>query len=364
MNFELGKKIKSLLDSQKEKLIDGMLKNGIDKKIAKEIWELFPPFSRYGFNRSHGACYAMIGYQTAYLKAHYPIEFTTSLLNADSGNIERISFLVSESKKSKIEVLPPDINKSFDNFIPEGKKIRFGLLAIKNVGANIVEAIITERHRRGPFEDFTNFITRVQHKDLNKKSLESMIKTGVFDSFGIDRNTILLNIEKILSFSQNLRKSQSTNQDGLFGANYHNGSLNFEDVQPATNKEKLSWEKELLGLYISDHPLNAHLKRIQSNKVKPIKELLETNNIESNPRNRFRIAGVISKTQKILTKLGQPMLFATIEDFNDSLETIVFADALAKNPAIWQENNVLIVQGRLSWRNNEPKLICEHAVEL
>ncbi len=360
----IGKKIKSLLDSQKEKLIDGMLKNGIDKKIAKEIWELFPPFSRYGFNRSHGACYAMIGYQTAYLKAHYPIEFTTSLLNADSGNIERISFLVSESKKSKIEVLPPDINKSFDNFIPEGKKIRFGLLAIKNVGANIVEAIITERHRRGPFEDFTNFITRVQHKDLNKKSLESMIKTGVFDSFGIDRNTLLLNIEKILSFSQNLRKSQSTNQDGLFGANYHNGSLNFEDVQPATNKEKLSWEKELLGLYISDHPLNAHLKRIQSNKVKPIKELLETNNIESNPRNRFRIAGVISKTQKILTKLGQPMLFATIEDFNDSLETIVFADALAKNPAIWQENNVLIVQGRLSWRNNEPKLICEHAVEL
>ncbi|MEE8131850.1 MAG: OB-fold nucleic acid binding domain-containing protein, partial [Candidatus Paceibacterota bacterium] len=218
--------------------------------------------------------------------------------------------------------------------------------------------------RGGPFEDFSNFLTRVQHKDLNKKSLESMIKAGVFDSFGIDRNALLLNIEEILSFSQNLRKSQSTNQGGLFGADFHNGSLKLKDVTEATDKEKLSWEKELLGLYISDHPLNEHLKRIKSNKVKPIKELLETNSKEGGARNRFRIAGVISKTQRIITKSGQPMLFATIEDFNDSLETIVFADALAKNPAIWRDNNALIIQGRLSWRNNEPKLICEHAVEL
>ncbi len=360
----IGKKVKSLLNTQKEKLINGMLKNSIDEKTAKAIWELYPPFAHYGFNRAHAASYAMIGYQTAYLKAHYLIEFTISLLNADSGDVERIAFLISESKKSKIEILPPDINKSFNNFIQEGKKIRFGLLVIKNIGANIVDAIIAERQRGGPFENFNNFLARVQHKDLNKKSLESLIKTGVFDLFETDRNILLSNIEEILSFSQVLRKSQNSNQTGLFGANFHNTSLKLKDAPKANNKEKLLWEKELLGLYISNHPLDGHLKRIQLNKVRPIKELLEINYKENNSRNRFRIAGVISKIQRIITKSGQPMLFATIEDFNDKLETIVFADALAKNPSTWQENNALIIQGRLSWRDNEPKLICEHAVEL
>ncbi|MEK7555338.1 MAG: DNA polymerase III subunit alpha [Patescibacteria group bacterium] len=360
----IGKKIKSLLDSQKEKLIDGMLKNGFDKITAEKVWELFPPFARYGFNRSHGACYALIGYQTAYLKAHYPIEFATSLLNSDSGDIERMSFLISEMKKSKIDVLPPDINRSFADFTPEGKKIRFGLLAIKNVGVAIVDAIIQERQRGGPFEEILNFINRIKHKDLNKKSLESLTKAGVFDSFGIDRNSLLASIEEILSFIQNMKKSQMSLQSGLFGANFSNGSLKLKDAPLATNKEKLLWEKELLGLYLSDHPLNEHLKRIQRNKVRPIKEILEENSDGKKSNNRFRIAGVISKTQRIITKSGQPMLFATLEDFNDSLETIVFADALAKNPAIWRENNSLIVQGRLSWRDNEPKFICEHAVEL
>src|SRR5262249_40138543 len=152
-------------------------KNGIPAAIAREIWELFPPFARYGFNKSHAACYAMIGYQTAYLKAHYPEEFTAATLNSEMNDIERISVLIQEAKQAGIEILTPDVNRSYINFTPEGEKIRFGLLAIKNVGSEIAKAIIEERSRGGEFANFEQFLTRIQHKDLNKKSLESMAKS-------------------------------------------------------------------------------------------------------------------------------------------------------------------------------------------
>lgn len=361
----IGKKIKVLLDAQKEKLTKGMIDNGIDEETAKKIWELFPPFARYGFNRSHAACYALIGYWTAYLKSHWPIEFMTALLNADSGDIERISFLVGETIKDGINILPPDVNKSFDNFIPEDKNIRFGLLAIKNVGVNIVEAIIEERQRGGPFQNFIDFLTRVRHKDLNKKSLESLIKVGVFDSLNTDRLNLLSNIEEILAFSQNLKKSMKSSQNTLFGTDYHSNNPIFQKKEsntPISEKEKFSWEKELLGLYLSGHPLNQYEEKLKKNRVKTIKELLaEKRGINGN---NCRISGVIIKVQRIISKLGQPILFAKIEDLNDSVEIVVFSDTLAKNPAVWRENNVVMIDGRLSWRNNEPKFICQQAVEL
>lgn len=355
----IGKKIKKLLDSQKEKLINGMIKNGIAQKTAEVIWELFPPFAKYGFNRSHAACYALIGYQTAYLKVHYPIEFVTSLFNAEKGDVERIAFLIEEAKKLNIKVLPPDINKSFVNFVPEDNNIRFGLLAIKNVGAAIVEAIINERLKAGPFNDFADFLNRVLHKDLNKKSTESMIKAGVFDSFNAERGMLLANIENILAFSQSVKKSRSSSQDSLFGSDFVNGHLKLNPSSPVSNKEKLLWEKELVGLYISDHPLNQYLETLKSKKVSPIEKVKN-----EKTEGLYRIAGVITKIQKVLTKKGQLMIFAKIEDLNDNIEVIVFHDCLAKNPNLWQENNVIIAAGRLSLRNGEPKLICQDAAEL
>ncbi len=355
----IGKKIKSLLDTQKEKLINGMIKNGIEQKIANAVWELFPPFAKYGFNKSHAACYALIAYQTAYLKSHYPIEFTTALFNADSGDIERISFLVEEAKKNNISVFPPDINKSFVNFVPEQNNIRFGLLAVKNVGANIVENIIDERLKNGDFKDFTDFLNRTVHKDLNKKSLESLIKSGVFDGFNIERGLLLANIENVLSFSQNIKKSRISSQNNLFGSDFANGTLKLAPAPPATNKEKLLWEKELVGLYISDHPLKAYLNKLKEMKAIPIKELKNKKTIGG----ACRVAGVIAKIRKILTKNGEPMLFAKIEDTDDSLEIVVFPEVLAKNPSLWQENNIIIIEGRLSRKDTEPKLICQGAIE-
>ena len=368
----IGKKIKALLDSQKEKLLEGMRKNGIDEKTANVIWELFPPFARYGFNRSHAVCYAMIGYQTAYLKAHYPIEFTTSLFNADSGDIERISFLIEESKKLGVLTLPPDINKSFVNFVAEDNNIRFGLLAVKNVGAAIVEAIINERLKGGPFQDFSDFLNRVNHKDLNKKSLESLAKAGIFDSLDVERGIILANIENILSFSQNIKKSRLSNQNNLFGSDFTKNSLKLNSAPPASNREKLVWEKELVGLYISTHPLKEYVDRLRISKVKPIKEiknmadkkLFGLMGAKKEVGGTYRIAGVITKIQKIVTKNGQPMIFMRVEDLNDAMEVIVFTNTLSKNPALWQENKVLIIEGRLSWKDDDPKLICQSAIEL
>ncbi len=364
----IGKKIKFLLDIQKEKLIEGMKKNGIDQKIAEAIWELFPPFAKYGFNRSHAACYALIGYQTAYLKANYPIEFTTSLFNADSGDVDRIAFLINEAKKMNIDVMAPDINKSFSEFVSEGKSgIRFGLLSIKNVGANIVEAIIQERFKGGPFQNFTDFVSRVLHKDLNKKSLESLIKAGAFDSLKTERGQLLANINDILSFSQNAKKANSSAQDSLFGSNYApTGELQLKTATAASMKEKLQWEKELVGLYISEHPLHRHAQKLMTNKVKPIKEIkaLKTPTNNGNGNSFYRIAGVLNGIKKITTKNGQPMLFAKVADLNDNMEVVVFSDTLSKNPALWQENNVLIIEGRLSYKDNEPKLVVQSAVEL
>ncbi len=362
----IGKKIKVLLNAQKEKLIKGMMENGIEEGVAKQIWELFPPFARYGFNRSHAACYALIAYRTAYLKSHYPIEFMTALLNADSGDVERIAFLVGEANKNNIEVLPPDINRSFASFVSEEKNIRFGLQAIKNVGANIVEAIINERQTGGPFRDFGDFLRRVQHKDLNKKSLESLIKVGAFDSFDAERGYLFGNIENILSFCQNLKKTQSSSQTGLFGADFHTPAFldkkTEEGVSGVSLKEKLGWEKELLGLYISSHPLEEYSEKLKKYKIKPIKEILaEKKGINGNG---CQVAGVISKVERIISKLGQPILFVKMEDLTGPLEIVVFSDTLKKNPTVWQENNVIVASGRLSWRNNEPKFICQQAMEV
>ncbi len=358
----IGKKIKSLLDEQGAKLVKGMLKNGIPEKTAKAIWELFPPFARYGFNRSHAACYALIGYQTAYLKAHYPEEFTAALLNAEVSDIERISFFIQEAKQSGIDILPPDINKSFMSFTPEGEKIRFGLEAVKNVGSEITRAIIEERTRRGPFKNFEDVLMRIQHKDLNKKSLESLVKAGAFDSLGIERNQALANMDDILRFANAARKMGNQNSGGsLFGDTIGTAALKLKPAPPATNAERLAWEKELIGFYLSEHPLTAHAEKLKAAGVKPIAELIAI----KNERLIVRTAGVITKLRKIITKNGQPMIFATIEDASQKpLEVVVFNSVLEKTAPAWVMNAAIIVQGRISPRDGEAKLICDNAKRL
>ncbi|KKU99344.1 MAG: DNA polymerase III, alpha subunit, DNA polymerase III subunit alpha, partial [Candidatus Jorgensenbacteria bacterium GW2011_GWC1_48_8] len=346
----IGKKIKKLLDEQKEKLLNGLVANGIDKKTANQIWELFPPFARYGFNKSHGAAYALISYRTAYLKANFPVEFMTSLLNISGSDVERVNFLINEAKRLKIKVLPPDVNLSLQDFTVDQGNIRFGLLAIKNLGVNIVEVVIDERSRGGPFQNFSEFLNRIQHRDLNKKSLESLIKCGAFDSLGVDRARALANI--------------SANQNSLFGgAGLELAAMKFVNGgEPTDKKMMLIWEKELLGLYITDHPFNAYASKIKKQTV-PIKKIAGAtpNNAGSG---QLLLAGVITAVQKILTKRGDPMLFVSLEDATGSTEVLVFSDVLNKNPNVWQENKAVMIDGRLSFKGNEPKVIVNAVKEL
>lgn len=355
----IGKKIKELLDEQETKLVDGMVKNGIPPKTARAIWELFPPFAKYGFNRSHAACYAMISYQTAYLKAHYPVEFTASLLNISGTDIDRINFLVGEARHLNIKVLPPDVNQSMQDFAVDGPNIRFGLMAIKNVGANIVMHIIEERNHNGPFASFTEFLNRIHHRDLNKKSIENLAKAGAFDSLGVGRNDILANIEDILAFNQDAKRATAANQVSLFGADAQVSRLKLKPAPPLDKSTILAWEKELLGLYITDHPFAPFVPLLKG-KVPTLKEVLAIEQKgERGPR--MWVAGIVSTLEKFTTKTGQPMLFVTIEDMTEKLELLVFSDTIKKKPEIWTEGTPILVGGRVSWKNDATKFLADEA---
>lgn len=356
----IGKKIIELLHAQEEKFVQGAVKNGIDKKIGQELWQWILPFAAYGFNKSHSAAYATIAYQTAYLKAHYPVEFMASVLTSEKADIERIAFLIDECKKMNVEVLPPNINESLKNFtvVPDENKIRFGLLAIKNVGTNIVDAIVEEKKTNGQFQSIGDFVRRVQSKDLNKKSMEALIKAGAFDAFE-ERNKLLQNLEKLLEIAKESQKSKANGQIGLFQtAKMSNNDIKLVDTRPADILERLTWEKELLGLYVSSHPLNGFKKLFES-KTTPISKI-----DAAFVNKKVIIGGLISSVKKIITKNGKPMLFIKLEDLTAKTEIVVFPNLLERNPIALQENKIVFITGRVDDRNGEIKIVADDVQEI
>ncbi|MBT3690080.1 DNA polymerase III subunit alpha [bacterium] len=360
----VGKKIKKLLDEQEGKMIEGMINNGVNKNTAQQIWEYILPFARYGFNRAHAASYAMISYQTAYLKANYPTQFMAAILTSDLGNTDRIALEIAEAEKMGIEVMPPDINESFTIFsmvvseeTKDKPRIRFGLGAIKNVGAHITKIIIHERKENGPFKDLTDFLTRVQDKDLNKKSLESLIKSGSLDEFG-ERNELLLNSDKLLKFSK--RQDTSNGQSDLFSSSGidTNFTLKLDSVEEATKQQRLTWEKELLGIYLSEHPLD-EVKHLLPQDITFISKLNElSNNFE------VKVAGVIQKIKKVITRKGDPMMFVTLEDATGTVEVLIFPKILEKTRNLWQEDKLVMLTGKISEKDSEPKILCDSVSDL
>ncbi len=356
----VGKKIKELLFAQEEKMVQGMIKNGIDKNIAKHIWEWMLPFASYGFNRSHSAAYATISYQTAWLKANYPVEFMAAVLTSEKADLERIAVLIEECKKMGIEVLPPDVNESFMNFsvVPQKNQIRFGLLAIKNVGINAVEAILEERKAQGHFQSIQDFVSRVATRNLNKKSMESLIRAGVFDSLE-ERNKLLNSLEKLLEHSRETQKNKGNGQKGLFdGPGGFTATLTLAQTAPASPRDKLTWEKELLGLYISGHPLKA-FRSVLKSRCLPIADIPQLT-----VGKLVKVGGVVSSIKKIITKTGRPMMFLQLEDETQRIEVVVFPSAIARNPAIFQENKIVFVSGRIDARDGTPKIICNEIEEI
>jgi len=374
----IGKKIESLLMEQKEKFINGIVNNKIDEEIGKEIWNWIEPFARYSFNKSHAACYAIIAYENAYLKTHYPIEYMSALLTSEKGDLDKVAILIDECSKKEIEVLPPDINESFSNFsvVPNENKIRFGLSAIKNVGYALVEKIIDERKVNGAYKSISDFLERADPKVINKKTMESLIKAGVFDNLE-ERNKLLFNLEKILNWSRENQKQKESGQTGLFDMFQSTESLkiNLDDASPAGNSEKLEWEKELLGLYISGHPLQRY-KNFLEQRTMRIKKIIDDLTRDENDTTRapyerilsqgdmVSIGGIITETKKILTKKGEPMMFIKVQDLTEKIEVIIFPSLYTKVPEIFQENKILFVTGRTDVKDGSPKIIANEAEEL
>ncbi len=367
----VGKKIPKLLQEQKEKFVEGCVKNGIKRNLAKKIFSFIEPFAGYGFNRAHAACYAYIGYLTAYLKAHYPAEFMAALLTSDQHDTDRVAIEVQECANLGIKILPPDINESFANFTvlkqkkgakKENQVIRFGLSAIKNVGTHVVQEIIEERKKNGPYQNLDDFMKRVQSKDLNKKSLESLVKCGALDQFG-ERNQILNNVDKILRYAREHHRAHQAGQRDLFGRMAQNGgqisNLRLEDTPAATNRDKVKWEKELLGLYISHHPLEEY-RELLALKTTPVASLKTT----VPHTGAVTIGGIITKIKKIITRKGDPMLFVLLEDLTESIELLVFPGLLSQTTTLWQEEKVILVMGKLSDKDGEIKMLADHAQEI
>jgi len=378
----IGKKNEKLLMEQKEKFVNGMVTNEIPKKIGEEIWSWIEPFARYSFNKSHAACYAVIAYETAYLKANYPVEYMAALLTAEGGDIERVATLIDECKKMKIEVLPPDINESFKDFsvVPNKNQIRFGLSAIKNVGDGVVELNISERKRGGPFKDIHDFFSRSDSKVLNKKSLESLIRAGAFDSLE-NRNKIFHNLEKLMDWTKKNQKIKESGQKGLFdmfgGSSGGSFSTNvtLDDAPEISEKERLTWEKELLGLYISGHPLQK-MKGFLDKNATSIRKLsndllgIRTTDVHgANDRHIYRgesvtVIGIISEVKKIMTKKGDQMMFIKIEDLTDKMEIVIFPTMLAKNPDLFVENKIISVTGKADVRDDAAKIVANEVEEV
>ncbi len=360
----MGKKIPAEMQAQKEKLLKGFVSGGLSEKKAQELWLLIEPFAAYGFNKAHAASYGRLAYQTAYMKANYPVEYMTAILTAESGDTEKIAEIISESKRMKIPILPPDVNASFGGFtiVDEDKhqEIRFGLYTIKNLGTDISDAIITEREENGKYKSFADFLERIRHKNLNKKSLESLVKSGAMDGLG-ERGVMLANTEEALEYNRAQGKEMS-GQESLFGQMSDQSSvpaLRLKDASPAAKRDMLIWEKELLGLFVSGHPLDDHRTKLETigTTIESVKTLRDGVPAIA--------GGIVEDIRTILTKKGDKMAFVKLTDMTGTLELVLFPEALFAHKEFFEAPDRCIkVKGKISERNGEKTLIVERVKEL
>ncbi|MEI7709199.1 MAG: DNA polymerase III subunit alpha [bacterium] len=368
----VGKKIPAEMAAQREKLTKGIIANGQTPEFAEKLWKLFEPFQAYGFNKAHAASYGKVAYQTAYMKANYPVEYMAAILTAESGDVEKISEIINECKNMNIPVLPPHINESYGGFtcLPEekdtviseknkSKNIRFGFYTIKNLGTDIADSIIAERETNGKFKSLSDFLDRIKHKNLNKKSMEALIKSGCMDEWA-DRGVLLSNLETMLEYNHETSK-QNANQVSLFGALPKGMAPSFKlvDGTKATQADKLLWEKELLGLYISGHPLDRIRSKLESRDINIKKIKLEIGNGMS-----VTIAGIIESARQVVTKNNERMAFIKIADLSDSIEAVVFPSTFKDTVDIFVAEKCIAITGKVSLRNGEKSIIIEAVKEV
>ncbi|HEX3015284.1 MAG TPA: DNA polymerase III subunit alpha, partial [Desulfobacteria bacterium] len=342
-----------------EVIIPGAANKGIDENLANSIFDLMAKFAQYGFNKGHATAYAVISYQTAWLKANYPQEFMAALLTSVMGSADKVSFYIEECRKMGIEVLPPDVNESFESFTLDGGNIRFGLAAIKNIGLSVVQAIIQGRGA-GPYQSLVDFCERVDCKTLNKRVMESLIKSGAFASLSLNRAQLMQMLAPSLEYAEARQKEKASGQFSLFdfGATEVT-EVSVPSVQEFDNKEILAMEKEVLGLYLSGHPLKDYAERLQGCVTHRIAEL-----VNARDGVRVKLAGIITACRKTVTKKGEAMAYFVLEDLNGTIETLVFPRIFLKVGALIDNDRLVYVEGRLSQADEGLKIFADNIRDL
>ncbi|HSX53338.1 MAG TPA: DNA polymerase III subunit alpha [Patescibacteria group bacterium] len=367
----IGKKIPAVLAKLKDEFIDGAIKTvGADRKSMEKFWKQLEAFAAYAFPKAHAACYALISYQTAYLKANYPSAYMAALMTSDFDNTDRLTIEINECVHMGIEVLPPDVNESFVEFavVPDTGQIRFGLSAVKNVGTGAVEEILRARSD-GLFANLEDFLSRVSVRLVNRKTIESLVKSGALDNFG-DRSLLMHNLDNLQAYSAHVQKQRQSGQTDLFGElSLTDGSMSHKlsldnSGEPYPKREQLQWERELLGVYLSEHPLEQYQSALRA-QAAPLESL--TKSMEGK---KVKIGGLVTTIREITTKNGQRMAFVQLSDGNTQIELVLFPGVYEKAGNLWKADNVLLVSGKVSTRGkdgtngDELKIIVDDAKEL
>ncbi len=365
----IGKKQRDTMAKMKTAFIEGMMEHSkVNRKFAEQFWVRMEAFADYGFNKSHSAPYAMIAYQTAYLKAHYPAAFMAALMTTDYDDTDRLAIEITECKHMGITVLPPNVNQSFAEFavVPGEQQIRFGLAAIKNVGSGVVEEIVRARGEDG-FSSLEDFLTRTSIRIVNRKPMESLVKAGAFDEYG-DRATLLHNLDFILAFAGRLQKQADSGQTDLFGNTeetlLERPRLELQAPPSQTDgREQLQWERELLGLYLSQHPLEL-FEAILNDKTVPLNTITGEHEGKT-----VSIGGAITDVREITTKNGQKMAFVKIEDRFAEIEAVLFPKSYQQTADLWERDRIVLVRGKINARGKtgaigEVKVMVDTAKEI
>jgi DNA polymerase-3 subunit alpha len=362
----MGKKVKEIMKKQNQLFLKGAVKNGIDKETAQEIFDLIAYFAGYGFNKSHSVSYAFISYQTAYLKAHYPVEYMAALLTSIMQNTDKVVKYIKECQNINLKILPPDINESLVDFtVVDRDTIRFGLAAVKNVGRAAIENIIQERTENGPFISLFDFCRRVDAKTMNRRVVESLIKCGSFDSTGVKRSQLLSVLEKAIDLGHEIQREKRNGQTNLFALmgndseSQQHGNPPLPEIDEFSDQELLAMEKETLGFYLSHHPLEDYHDKLK-----------KTINADSSQLQQFSdktqlvLGGIITGMRKKTTKHGNMMVYFVLEDLEGTVDVIVFPKTYEEYKEAIQEENIVIVEGRLDAAEFNIKILAEAIIPI
>ena len=353
----MGKKKHDLLMAQKEIFLQGCAKNGLETSLANHIFDLLTHFADYGFNKSHSAAYGLLAWQTAYLKAHYPVEFMAGVLTSIMDKTDKIPVYIQLCRQMGIKILPPDINSSAATFGIEDGAIRFGLAAVRNVGENAIVSMERVRAEGGKFRSLVDFCARVDMRAVNKRALESLIKCGAFDSIGTERNQLLASLDASMQDAARRQRDVLSGQGGLFGEETMEEVQQIAvsgDVPPSTARERLTWEKEATGFYITGHPLDDY-----SDTLSALLSIGKIPNTVRKDRQLVRIGGILTSTKRFTTKKGDTMLFAELEDFSGKIEVTVFPRVFYAHVSALEPDAIIVVEGRVDTTGEEPKLLAE-----